>query len=122
MRITASSLSRCVVRDDGKRVSLRLVDDKGESVELDVSASDANAIAMTLPLMLKESLHETYREKNQRQTMPLEGWQIEPTADGSQIMMTFTADDGFEICFSTEPEACASLGSALTRQERTEAT
>lgn len=108
MRISVRSLTRCVVQDGGERSSLRLVDESGEPIELDVSASDANAIATTLPLMLKGPMQD-----HRRQVMPLEGWRIEPTSDGSRIMMTFTADDGFEVCFSAEPEACVSLVSAL---------
>lgn len=118
MKISARSLTRCVVQDGGERISLRLIDDGGESIDLDVSASDANAIAATLPQMLKASLQDRYREDNLRRVMPLEGWQIEPMPDESRIMMTFTADDGFQVSFSTEPEACASLVSALKAGSR----
>ena len=48
--IQARSLTTCSVVKGGDSISLGLVDGAGQPVELKVSASDACAIAMTLPL------------------------------------------------------------------------
>lgn len=113
MKISARALTRCVVRKGGDSISLGLVDEDGGSVELEVSASDACAIAMTLPQLLKNSLKEKYHDDSLRYVFPLDGWQVEATSDGAQVIVTLTTDGGFEVSFSTQPEICGSLGSAL---------
>lgn len=114
MKINASHLTRCLVDDDGQRISLRLVDQNGEPFELALSAQDASEIAATLPQMLRASFDERARDSRVRSALPLNGWALEATPDGAQIIMTLTAESGLEFSFATEPAACASLGSALT--------
>ena len=113
MKIEASSLTNCAVVKGGDSISLGLVDESGGTVELKVSLSDACALAMTLPKLLKKSLKEKYQDPSLRYVFPLDGWQVETASDGSQLIMTLTTDGGFEVSFATTTETCRSLGSAL---------
>ena len=113
MKIEASSLTTCSVVDGGERIALCLVDENGEPVEIEVSASDACAIAMTLPRLVRDSLVEKYRDDSLRYVFPLDDWQVEAASDGHQLILTFTTGHGFEVSFVTPRDICRSLGSAL---------
>lgn len=113
MKIDARSLTKCSVMKGGDMISLGLVDDNGEPVELKMSAANACAMAMTLPRLLKDSIKEKYRDDSLRYVFPLDEWQVEAASDGSQIIVTLTTGNGFEVSFSTRPDICESLGVAL---------
>lgn len=114
MKIEASSLTSCSVVKGGDSISLGLIDETGRSVEVKVSASDAGALAMTLPKLLKKSLKEKYQDPSLRYVFPLDAWQVETSTDGSHLIVTLTTDGGFEVSFATRPDVCKSLGSALS--------
>lgn len=113
MKIQASALTKCSVVKGGDAISLGLVDENGETVELKVSTADACAIAMTLPRLLKDSIKEKYRDDSLRYVFPLDEWQVEAAANGSQIIVTLMTGDGFEVSFTSKPDTCHSLGVAL---------
>lgn len=113
MKIDARALTTCSVTEGGDAISLGMVDGNGEPVELKVSAADACSMAMTLPKLLKEAIRKKYRDDSLRYTFPLDGWQIESASNGSQIIVTFTTGNGFEVSFSTKPNMCQSLSAAL---------
>lgn len=119
MKIEANSLGTCAVVKGGERISLGLVDAQGRNVEIQVSASDACAIAMTLPRLLRHSLTEKYRDPSLRYIFPLDTWQVEAASDGRQVILTFATGGGFEVSFATRPTTCRSLGSALYESTET---
>lgn len=118
MKIETSALSTCSVVKGGDRISLGLVDEEGRPIEVKMSASDACAIAMTLPSLLKKSIKEKYQDDSLRYVFPLDQWQVEVASDGNQVIVTLMTGHGFEVSFSTKPEMCRSLGTAL--QDSTE--
>lgn len=97
----------------GDGISLRLVDQDGEAIELEVSASEARAIVMTLPQLLNNSLKEKYRDDSLRYVFPLDGWQVEASPHGAQVIVTLTTGEGYEVSFAILSEIWDSLGSAL---------
>jgi hypothetical protein len=113
MKIDARGLTGCSVVEGGERISLGMVDEKGEALELKVSASDACAIAMTLPTLLNLSMKEKFRDESLRYVFPLDDWKIETASDGKQIIVTLTTGQGYEVSFASPPDACRLLGSAL---------
>lgn len=114
MKIDARSLTKCSVEDDGETISLGLVDDNGQAVELKVSASDASAMAMTLPRLLKNAIQEKHKDDSLRYVFPLDNWQIEAASDGKQVIVTLMTGSGFEVSFVTKPDTCRSIGIALS--------
>lgn len=113
MKIDARALTDCFVTEGGDAISLGLVDDNGQAVELKVSASDASAIAMTLPRLLKDSIQEKYKDDSLRYVFPLDDWQIEAASDGKQVIVTLMTGGGFEVSFVTKPDMCKLIGIAL---------
>lgn len=62
MKIETSSLGTCAVVKGGDKISLGLVDENGQPIEIKISASEACAIAMTLPSLLKGLLRAKYSD------------------------------------------------------------
>lgn len=114
LKIEASTLTTCTVVDGGDRLSLGMIDADGRPVEINVSVTDGCAIAMTLPQLLSKALKQKFRDDSLRYVFPLDTWQIETIQNGTQIIMTLATGGGFEVSFSTRPEACRSFGSALS--------
>lgn len=114
MEIEARGLRNCSVMEGGERISLGMVDENGQPLELKVSASDACAIAMTLPRLLNLSMKEKFRDDSVRYVFPLDDWKVETTSDGKQVIVTLTTGQGYEVSFASPPDTCRLLGSALT--------
>ncbi len=114
MKIDTRGLTNCSVIEGGEQISLGMVDERGETLELKVSTSDACAIAMTLPKLLNLSMKEKFQDENLRYVFPLDDWKIETTPDGKQVIVTLSTGQGYEVSFASPPDTCRLLGSALT--------
>jgi len=113
VKIEASSLGTCSVTKGGDRILLGFVGPDGQDIEIKVLTADACAIAMTLPRLLKNSLWEKHHDASLRYVFPLDTWKVEAASDGTQVILTFATDAGFEISFASKPDMVSSLGSAL---------
>lgn len=113
MKLGTCDLTRYLLDGDKNTISLCLLDQNGDPVELEMSVADASEIATAVPLMLSESFARRIRDSRIRAAIPLDGWSLESTSDGAQVIVTFTAEGGLVFSFATEPAACRSLGTAL---------
>lgn len=113
MKIDASGLTGCSVEIGGDHISLGLLDGDGRPVQLKLSAADACSLAMTLPRLLQASIREKHRDDSLRYAYPLDGWTIETASDETQLILTLVTGDGFEVSFTTRPDMCSALRSAL---------
>jgi hypothetical protein len=113
MKIDTRGLTNCSVIEGGERISLGMVDERGEALELKVSTSDACAIAMTLPKLLNLSMKEKFQDDRLRYVFPLDDWKVETTSDGKQAVVTLATGEGYEVSFASRPGTCRLLGSAL---------
>lgn len=68
---------------------------------------------MTLPRLLRTSLQTKYHDPSLRYVFPLDSWKVEAASSGTQVILTFATQGGFEVSFSASPETCPLLGSAL---------
>jgi hypothetical protein len=116
MPIEAEALSTCRVVEGGERIALRFVDAAGNPNEVLLSTSDASAIAMTLPRLLRTALGSRFGDDTLRYVFPLDGWRIEAASDGRNLILTLATNGGFEVSFAAEPAAVRSLGSALAER------
>jgi hypothetical protein len=114
MAIEAETLSTCGVVEGGERIALRFIDTAGNPNEVLLSTSDASAIAMTLPRLLRAALGDRFGDDTLRYVFPLDSWRIEAAGDGRNLILTLATNGGFEASFATGPVAVQSLGSALT--------
>ncbi|MFT3972479.1 MAG: hypothetical protein QM699_03215 [Amaricoccus sp.] len=113
MTVDAAALSTCKVVDEGERITLGVIDAAGKPTELSLSMSDASAVAMTLPRLLRMALGSRFGDDTLRYVFPLDSWQIEVGGDGRTLILTMTTKGGFEASFGLEPGFVQSLSSAL---------
>lgn len=113
MTVDASALASCKVVDGGERITLGVLDAAGKPTELSLSMSDASAVAMTLPRLLRMALGRRFGDDTLRYVFPLDSWQIELGGDGQTLILTMAAAGGFEASFGLGPGSVQSLGLAL---------
>lgn len=109
-----AALATCRVIAGGERIALRFVDGAGNPGEVLLSTSDASAIAMTLPRLLRMALASRFGDDTLRYAFPLDSWWLEAAGDGRNLILTLATNGGFEVSFATEPAAAESLGTALS--------
>ena len=110
MKICGAALTNCGVVQDGHAVRLDFVDDKGNEVSLELSFERAQAIAKTLPSLLTQALQAATGDASSRFTLTLDRWTVEQSNDGTGLLLTLAAGDGYEVCINVPTEACRGLG------------
>jgi len=113
MKIHNAALTNCGVVQDGHAVRLDLVDDKGTEVLLELSFERAQAIAKTLPSLLTRALQTVTGNASSHFVLTLDRWTVEQSNDGTNLLLTLAADDGYEVCIDVPREACEGLGLIL---------
>lgn len=113
MKLGTCDLTRYLLDGDKNTISLCLLDQNGDPVELEMPVANASEIAAAVPLMLSEPFARRIRDSRIRAAIPLDGWPLETTSDGARVIVTFTAEGGLVFSFATGPAACRSLGTAL---------
>ena len=113
MKIHNAELTNCGVVQDGHAVRLDLVDDKGTEVSLELSFERAQTIAKTLPSLLTRALQTMTGNASSRFVLTLDRWTVEQSNDGTNLLLTLAADDGYEVCIDVPREACEGLGLIL---------
>ena len=113
MKIHNAELTNCGVVQDGHAVRLDFVDDKGTEVSLELSFERAQAIAKTLPSLLTRALQTVTGNASSHFVLTLDRWTVEQSNDGTNLLLTLAADDGYEVCIDVPREACEGLGLIL---------
>ena len=113
MKIYNAALTRSEVVQDGHAVRLDLADDKGTEVSLELSFERAQAIAKTLPSLLTRALQTVTGNASSHFVLTLDRWTVEQSNDGTNLLLTLAADDGYEVCIDVPREACEGLGLIL---------
>jgi hypothetical protein len=110
MKIYSAALTNGGVVQDGHAVRLDFVDDKGTEVSLELSFERAQAIAKTLPSLLTQALQAMTGDASSRFVLTLDRWTVEQSNDGTGLLLTLAAGDGYEVCIDVPTEACRGLG------------
>jgi hypothetical protein len=113
MKICNAALTNCGLAQDGHAVRLDLADDKGTEVSLELSFERAQAIAKTLPSLLTRALQTVTGNASSHFVLTLDRWTVEQSNDGTNLLLTLAADDGYEVCIDVPREACEGLGLIL---------
>jgi glutamine synthetase len=116
MNIAIKSLTTCSATRDGELVELRFVDAAGCSRSLEMTFSDAQSIAMTLPRLLAGALQRLTGSDQARYVFALGTWTVEPARNTESIIATLATEDGFQVSFAVPREACRGLAWALRRE------
>lgn len=100
MAIDVKEMTTYAISDDGKTVTLSLVDATGNPTSLRFQIPDLGNLAMTLPTLIEAALRRQLRNNSFRYTYPIGSWVIEQSTDPSSLIVTLRTTDGFGVSFS----------------------
>ena len=103
----------CTVSSDGDSITLTLPDKHGRACELVLTFDEASSLAMTLPRLLKMALRQKYSDSALRHVYPLREYVVECASDFRHLIVTLTADGGFDIVFAIEVETAIGMAREL---------
>lgn len=110
--------SSCAVSPDGGSISLTLPDKNGKWREVVLTFDEASSLAMTLPRLLQMALRQRHSDRAARHVYPLHGYGVECASDLRHLIVTLTADSGFDILFAINLETAAAIASDLAINKR----
>ena len=73
MKVGPHRINRYLFNNEANTISLRLLDQNGEELELELSVEDAGEIAATVPFMLSKTIAWQIRSGRLPATIPLDG-------------------------------------------------
>jgi hypothetical protein len=101
--------SDCAVSPDGGSISLALPNKDGKRCEVVLTFDEASSLAMTLPRLLKMALRRRYSDRALRHVYPLLDYGVECASDLRHLLLTLTANGGFDIVFAVSLETAAAI-------------
>jgi hypothetical protein len=101
----ARALTTYQVAPDGYAVRLCFEDAKGQPGALTLPTSCIHQLIMTLPNLLSKAIRAQHGDETLRAVFPLGHWNLEAEAGTSNLILTMTTSDGFEVAFTLEPKA-----------------
>jgi hypothetical protein len=110
--------SDCAVSPDGVSISLTVPNKDGKRCEVVLTFDEASSLAMTLPRLLKMALRRRYSDRALRHVYPLRDYGVECASDLRHLLLTLTANGGFDIVFAVNLEAAAAIARDLTTNTR----
>lgn len=111
----------CDVSPQGDRITIALPERAGGPRTLDLSFEEASALAMTLPRLLSMALRRRFSDDSLRHVYALCGYKVECASDLRHLLVTLTADDGFDVAFAIKLGAVSSFArDLLTHRDRIE--
>jgi hypothetical protein len=116
MDIAVKCLTTCSAKRDGELIELGFVDAAGCPRSLEMTFSDAQSIAMTLPRLLADALQRQTGSDQTRYVFPLGAWSVEPARNAESVITTLATEDGFQVSFAVPRTACRGLAWALRRE------
>jgi hypothetical protein len=103
----------CDVSPQGDRITITLPEQAGEPRKIALSFDEASALAMTLPRLLSTALRLRFSDESLRHVYALRGYKVECASDLRHLLVTLTADDGFDVAFAAKLEAVPALARDL---------
>jgi len=97
--IRGRRLTRFDVAPDGESVSIQVMDEEGRPAALVLPSECLNDLLMTLPEMVRQTLHLRFRDQAMRLVYPVGSWEVEPSAVPGTAVVTLRTPDGFAISF-----------------------
>lgn len=113
MHIDVQDLTEFDIENDGRSVTLHVVDTKGSPVELNLQVAQLGMLAMTLPNLIDAAIRRQYGDSGCRFTYPLESWVVEQSIDPSLVILTLRTTDGFGVSFSLPRKKADELSESI---------
>jgi hypothetical protein len=115
--IEGRKLTTWAVLPGGERVCLAFTADGGDTHRLALPFEALTGLLMTLPRMLQQALDERFPDGTLRVVHPLGDWHLEQAEGHPSFILKLSTRDGFEVAFSIDGDAVASLGTALLTEK-----
>jgi hypothetical protein len=103
----------CDVSPQGDRITIALPEHAGELRTIALSFDEASALAMTLPRLLSTALRRRFSDDSLRHVYALRGYKVECASDLRHLLVTLTADDGFDVAFAVKLQAVSPVAREL---------
>src|SRR5262245_27500100 len=97
--IRGKQLTKFAVAPDGESVSIHLMDEEARPATLVLPSDCLNSLMMTLPAIVRQSLHLRFRDRTMRVVYPVGSWEVESSQAPGTMVVTFRTPDGCEISF-----------------------
>ncbi len=114
MAINVKEMTTYNISDDGKAVTLSLVDEAGNATSLQFRIPDLGNLAMTLPSLIEAALRRQLRDGSFRYAYPIGSWAIEQSTDPASLIVTLRTRDGFGVSFSLPRGNALQLAQSLS--------
>ncbi len=97
--IRGRQLSTFSLTPDGEIFSIQVMDEGERPATLELPADCLNALIMTLPDILKQSLCRRFQNESMRLVYPVGAWNVEGSASPGLVIVTLATPDGFQVSF-----------------------
>lgn len=114
MSINVKEMTTYAISDDGKTVTLSLVDEDGNPASLRFQIPDIGNLSMTLPSLIEAALRRQLRDGSFRYAYPIGSWSIEQATDPASLIVTLRTKDGFGVSFSMPRGNALQLADSLS--------
>jgi len=97
--IRGRQLTTFDVSPDGESFAIHVTDEEARPATLVLPAECLNALMMTLPEMVRRSLHRRFRDDTMRVVYPVGSWEVEASPQPGTVIVTLRTPDGFQVSF-----------------------
>ena len=98
--IRGRQLNSFEIAPDGESFALHLTDEQARPATLVLPAECLNALIMTLPEMLRQSLRLRYGDDSMRVVYPVGTWDVEGSPVVGSVIVSLRTPDGFGVSFA----------------------
>lgn len=88
------------VAPDGESVAIHLMGEESRPATLLLPAECLNALIMTLPEILRRTLHLRFHDESMRLVYPVGHWEVAGSSVQGGVIVTLGTPDGFQVSFS----------------------
>jgi hypothetical protein len=88
------------VAPDAESVAIHLMDEESRPATLVLPAECLNALIMTLPEILRRTLHLRFHDESMRLVYPVGHWEVAGSSVQGGVIVTLGTPDGFQVSFS----------------------
>jgi hypothetical protein len=107
--LLCQSLTGFDVAVDGSGAFLTVETADGASARVVLPADCLHQLLMTLPRIISMALCARFGDPAQRLVFPLTDWRLETIEHGEGLILTMTAEPGFDIAFTVNREDLAGM-------------
>jgi len=110
--VRIAALTTCEAAQGGEKLRLRMLDESGREVELELPARLASSLLLTLPHLMERCLQQL-RGDATRLVFPMGCWKLESAAETRDFILSMQTPDGFKVAVAVSSDDARALAEAL---------